>query len=465
MNPPEIQPAKFDFNREFQIKVLALLQQDFDFLIMGHDIIQPNYFTDPILVWFFKSLRDHYLDYQMRMEPESLWNEMKKDAKNKRIKKDQLKDYISVYKRMKPKVGDKEYIATEVTNFCKTQAVRVATVEMIPMLSKGDLEGAQQVMAKAFNIGAQTMDLGSQYFTRWPERIGNRAIRLELRTIPTGITELDLFMGGGLRSKQVGIFMAPTNRGKSIALVHVGKRAVIQRYRVVHYTLELSAEDVEERYDASFSGIKVHDLVDMEAELAHKMEHLGRTFGNTLIVKEFPTKTATVATLRSHLRQLAAINFVPDLVTVDYLDLLKPSFRRKEKREELSDITEELRGMAGELEIPIWTATQSRRSAISKETHDEEDAAEDIGKMNIADIVVTLNQTKAEATSGAMRLLLAKNRNGPRYVSVPIQGEFARMCFYEPEKEHGAQEEVTPITKTPPARRLKKTPPFRRKAA
>jgi replicative DNA helicase len=459
----QLPPQQFEFDKNFQTRVLALMQQDLDFLILSHNIIQPNYFTDPVLTWFFKTFRDHYIDYQMRMSTEALWNEMKKDAKNKRIKHTDVQAYITVFKKLKNPVDDKSYISDQVTNFCKAQAIRNALVESVPLLAKMEFDAIETAIGEAFQVGVNTMNLGSQYFVRWPQRLAQRAARQELATVPTGITELDNHLNGGIKIGQLGIWMAPTNRGKSVALVHCGKRAVVERIKVVHYTLEMTEDEIEERYDASFSNVKVNALCDEVVKVANRMEDLGRSVGNSLIVKMFPAKSVTVEMLRQHLRQCFAVGFVPKLVVVDYLDLLKAPYRRQNKREELTDITEALKGLALEMGIPIWTATQSRRGAVSKELHDEEDVAEDWGKMHATDLVITLNQTKAEAGSGMMRLLIAKNRNGPRYVTVDIQGEFARMCFYEPEKEREVGFGGNGVKKAPPKlqRKIKKTPPRR----
>jgi replicative DNA helicase len=247
------------------------------------------------------------------------------------------------------------------------------------------------------------------------------------------------------------------------------------RKKVIHYTLELSADDVAERYDASFAKIPIRDLLDREADLARTMEKLGQRMGNSLIIKEYPTKSASVSTIRSHIQQCLAVGFVPDMIIVDYLDLLKSDFRRKEKREELSDIAEALRGLAGEIGIPCWSATQSRRGAISKEIHDEEDVSEDIGKMNISDLVITINQTKEQYGDGIMKLLVAKNRNGPRWETVEIVTSLSRMCFFNPPKgdenktgNAGKNTANATKTKSPPTAKPKsapkKAPPLRRPA-
>lgn len=447
---------KFPFDKEFQVKILSLMLHDFEFLIFSHELVKPSYFSDDVLSWFFKKIRDYFIDFQMKADDVYLRNEMKKAAARKQIKAQEVQAYFQAYKKVVTKYPGRDYLIAELTAFCRHQAIKKAALEMPGLLQKGDFDAIEEVWKETFTVGVASTDLGIQYFPSWPQRLGDRIHKLEEVTIPTGITTLDKLLSGGLKAGQLGLWMAPTGRGKSVVLVHCGKRALVMGKKVIHYTMELSGEDVAERYDASFSKIPVRRLIDEEPELAKKLENLGQRMGNSLIIKEFPTKVATVGMLKSHIMQCVASGFVPDLLIFDYIDLLKPSFRRKEKREELTDITEETRGLCGELKIPGWSATQSRRAAISKETHDEEDIAEDIGKINTADIGITLNQTKKEAEEGIMRLLVAKNRNGPRYVSVTVQTDFSRMIFYVPPR---AGKEPKPIVSIGRKKKVKKRPP------
>ena len=424
----------FEFDKNFQIQILSLMLHDLEFLIFAHDAIDPDYFSDTILAWFFKSLRDHYMDYQIKMQPQSLHNELVMAAKAGKIKKTEVRHYVAVYTKTLQKVLDKDYVSDQVITFCKHQAIRKAAMSMPSMLNTNAFPEIESLMAEAFRVGSNLGSIGCQFFQDWAYRIKYREQQRELLIVPTGITDLDILLRGGLRPKQIGIVMSPTSRGKSLFLVHCGKRAVVMGKRVVHYTFELSEQEVSERYDSSFSRIPIDKLVEQEINFRLQMAKLSKNFRNRLIIKEYPSGTASVSTLRSHINQCYHIGFEPDLILVDYIDLMRPVQRRKERREELSDITTELRGMAGQLCVPLWSATQSRRAAISMETHTEEEVGEDIGKVNIADVVITLNQTKEELAKEMMRLFLAKNRNGRRYMEIPIQTAFDRMAFFDPLK-------------------------------
>ena len=116
---------------------------------------------------------------------------------------------------------------------------------------------------------------------------------------------------------------------------------------------------------------------------------------------------------------------------VDYLDLLKSSQKYKERRDETTIITQDLKGMAMERLIGVWTATQSQRCAISMNVHTEENVSEDIGKINNVDITLTLNETPQEHKEGIMRLFFAKHRGGKKYDTITIHTDFEVTRFFD----------------------------------
>lgn len=419
------------FDRNFQLKILGLFYQDFDFLAFSNGLLHPEWLADDILAWFFNTMKNHFLDYQQRMDKVALKNELLKAIRTKKIKEQDFNAYAKVFGEIQKPVHTKKYIKNEVSTFCQHQAIRRTAMETPALLSVNDFEAIKAKWKEAFQVGL-VHDVGTEYFVNYPERLRRRGEIIEKRIMPVGITELDIFLGGGLRPKQLGLWMAPTNRGKSIALAHCGKRAIIAGKSVLHYTFELSEDEVCERYDSNFSKIPMSMLTDREGELLQHLQDMGLKWGNSLIVKEFPTKKATVGQIMSHFNMCVQMGFEPDLVLVDYLNLVKPSQRRKNKREELTDTAEELRGAAVETGLPWWSATQSRRGAISMEVHGEDEVGEDIGMINTSDVTITLNQTEEELHQDIMRAFLAKNRNGPKYRTVKFATKFDRMCFYDP---------------------------------
>lgn len=406
--------------------------QKYDFLISAIDLLKPEYFEDKVLVWYFQTIRDFFLDYHKSPSKVVVKEELRKSAASGRIKDTEFRQYVEVFPKLWADVDSADYLIEQVVQFCRRQALRRAFLEYAPKIDRADdqLWGEiQSEITDACGVGAHTMDLGTQYFKDYHERLHNRVIGEEKLIVPSGIRKLDEYIGGGLKAGQVGVWLGGTGVGKSIVLPHCGRRGVVEGLKVAHYTLELDDKDIAERYDAGWSSVALGDLAAQTKIVERRLASLGRQYGNSLIIKFYPTRTATLNTIRSHVRQLHSLGFKPDLLVVDYLDLLKPLTSYNDEYADLGAITADLRGLAGELSLPIWTATQVNRGGLNVEVVDLEHIGDSLKKAQIADIVVAICMTKEERQKNEARLYLAKNRNGPTGVTVKIETAYHRMCF------------------------------------
>ena len=206
------------------------------------------------------------------------------------------------------------------------------------------------------------------------------------------------------------------NALKSMALVHLGTQAIKEGKTVVHYTLELQDTVVASRYDSCLTGYPLSDIINFKEEI---YEAIGDVDGS-LIIKEYPTKSATTNTVRSHLSRLIKRGITPGLVIVDYADLLKPVIVRKEKRNELESIYEDLRGLSTEFKCPIWTASQTNRSGLSAEVITMEQISEAFNKCFVADFIFSISRTIEDKQNNQGKMFIAKNRNGPDGIIFPL---------------------------------------------
>ena len=145
-----------------------------------------------------------------------------------------------------------------------------------------------------------------------------------------------------------------------------------------------------------------------------------RQIPGKLIIKEYPTKTVSTETLRNHLKKLEQRDFKVDMVVVDYGDLLKPVTAQREKRNELEGIYEELRGIAAELKCPLWTASQTNRSGLNAEVVTMESISEAFNKCFVADFIFSVSRTVDDKKTNSGRIFIAKNRNGPDGIVMPL---------------------------------------------
>jgi len=192
-------------------------------------------------------------------------------------------------------------------------------------------------------------------------------------------------------------------------LVHLGTQAIRERKIVVHYTLELQDTVIANRYDSCLTGYPLSDIINFKEEVYEEIKDIeGR-----LIIKEYPAKSATTNTIKSHLTRLLKRGIKPGLIIVDYADLLRPVMARKEKRNELESIYEELRGISTEFACPIWTASQTNRSGLNAEVVTMEQISEAFNKCFVADFIMSVSRTVEDKQNNQGKIFIAKNRNGP----------------------------------------------------
>jgi replicative DNA helicase len=255
-------------------------------------------------------------------------------------------------------------------------------------------------------------NLGHEYAEQVAERY-EMAVR---RTVQTGWKEIDNLMDGGLGHGELGVVVAPAGIGKSFLLVNLGAAAAKRGLNVLHYTLELNEAYVGLRYDSVLTGIANQDLKYNVDEVKEVVKELS---GN-ITIKYYPTKGATINTIASHIEKYKILGKKPDLILIDYADLLRGTgLSNRELRHELGNIYEEMRGMAGEYEIPVWTASQANRSALNEDVIQADKIAESYSKIMTADFVMSLSRKLEDKANGTGRIHVIKNRFGPDGITYP----------------------------------------------
>jgi replicative DNA helicase len=236
---------------------------------------------------------------------------------------------------------------------------------------------------------------------------------------------MDNICGGGLGKSELGVVIAPTGAGKSMALVHLGSEGVKEGKTVVYYTLELQDTVVANRFDSCITGFPLSNLMDHKDDIFEQIKDID----GSLIVKEYPTKSATTNTIKAHLSRLVKRGINPGMIIVDYADLLKPVTIRREKRNELESIYEELRGISTEFQCPVWTASQTNRSGLNAEVVTMEQISEAFNKCFVADLIFTLSRTAEDKQNNTGKIFIAKNRNGPDGLVFDLQMDTSNVSI------------------------------------
>ena len=318
----------------------------------------------------------------------------------------QIKDYF-VNIQAFPDVEDTEYVKSKSLDFCKKQKLKGAMIQCVPLLKQCSFEEIETKIIKALRLGLDN-DFGYDYIKDFEERF----LETARNPISTGWSKIDKITKGGLGIGELGVVIAPTGAGKSHVLVHLGAQALKQGKNVVHFTLELGDTIVAKRYDACLTGVNLDDVVAQKEAIYDNIKNID----GQLIVKEYPTKSATTITIKNHLEKIRQTHMEIDMIIVDYGDLLRSTIshkRNSEKRHELESIYEELRGIAQEFKCPLITASQTNRKGLNEEVITMESISEAFNKCFVADFIISLSRTIKDRSCNIGRLFVAKNRNGP----------------------------------------------------
>ena len=293
-------------------------------------------------------------------------------------------------------------------------------MKSVNLLQTCSFDEISKVINDALKLGSEN-NFGHDFIADFEERYKPK-FRLP---VTTGWDEIDTITSGGLGRNELGVVIAPTGAGKSMALVHLGSQAIKEGKTVVHYTLELQDTVVACRYDSCITKYPLSDLSNFKDEIFEEIKDLD----GTLIVKEYPTKSASTNTIKAHLARLVKRGIEPGMVIVDYADLLRPVVVRKEKRTELESIYEELRGLSNEFNCPVWTASQTNRSGLNAEVVTMEQISEAFNKCFVADFICTLSRTIEDKQNNKAKMFIAKNRNGPDGMVYDLFMDTSNVCI------------------------------------
>jgi replicative DNA helicase len=416
------------YGHTFQTKVITTLLNDRIFLQQVSDIIEPTYFESQANNWIVAKIMSYYEKYRTAPTAEVFKSEL--IQVEDKVLKSTIADSLKESAKYKDST-DAEYVKLTTLEFCKNQKMKVAIIESVDLLKSGKYDLIKKKVDNALKAGTDK-DIGHDYIIDVAARYEEGA-----RTcVSTGWNVVDDITNGGLAEGELGVIIAPAGGGKSWGLVSLAANAVKAGKRVIYYTLELNQFYVARRFDAFFTKIAFQNLGEEHAQ--EKIRDTMETIKGDLIVKYYPTKTASITTVSSHIEKCISQGKKPDLVIVDYADLLRPS-KAGDKRLELNDIYEDLRGIGGTYEIPIWTASQANRSALEDDVIEGGKVSESYNKIMIADFIMSLSRKLNDKVGGTGRWHIIKNRFGPDGMTFPskINTMTGHIEIYEPSSDMG----------------------------
>ena len=396
------------YGQSFQTKVLSSLITDVRLLDTLNEIIHPKFFEAESNKWIADEIKNYYNDFK-----KSPTLDVFKVEVSKLDDKGFQKTVIEQLKLVFTNIGDSDmdFVKKEFSSFCINQNLKQAIVESIDLLKAGNYDKIKDLVDKAMKVGIDN-DLGHDYVLDFEER----TTEINRNSVPTGWDCIDEIMDGGLGPGELGVAVAPSGVGKTWVLCALGAAAVKAGLNVVHYSLELSEHYVGQRYATVFTQIPSSEVKENKEQVFSKINKLN----GKLLIKYYPPKGVSAKKIEAHIEKMTAAGNKPDLVIIDYADLLLSHSNNSDSTYgEQGGIYIELRGMGGELGLPIWTASQTNRSAIDSEVIEADKIADSYAKVMNADFIMSISRKAKDKLNNTARFHVMKNRFGPDGITFP----------------------------------------------
>ena len=440
------QPNFSEFGKPFQEKLAFTILEEPQFANQIGEVLDYSFFELKYIQVFVKKIYDFkekFGKYPSKSTFESLLR-TEIGVENKVVQR-QVRSFYTEFTTSGNTV-DIDYVKTNAIEFCKKQKLKEAMIKSVELLKNSSFDEIRSLVDTALKLGTNP-DVGYLYEEQFEERYEIKARDV----VSTGWKVIDDITRGGLGGGELGVVIAPTGAGKTHVLCHLGAAAVKEGKTVVHYSLELDDKTIGRRYDAAITGIPLDSLFAKKDIVFEKIKDVE----GSLIIKEYPTKSASPETLRNHLSKLKERGIDPGMIIVDYADLLRPNLTRKEKREELETIYEELRAIAKENGCPCYTASQTNRGGLNAEVITMEAISEAFSKCFVADFIFTVSRTIDDKRTNTGRIFVAKNRFGMDGVICPIMMDTASVSIKVLEPTSETKEEIEQASAKKQMKRLK----------
>jgi len=353
-----------------------------------------------------------------------------------------LKDYVNQIENTEP---DEKWLTETTEKFCKDRAVHNAVLSGIKILDGKDkkqtAEAIPHILSDALAVSFDK-SVGHDYIEDAEDRF--KWYHTKEKRYQFDLDYMNRITKGGVPSKTLNIALAGTGVGKSLFMCHLASAYLLQGLNVLYITLEMAEERIAERIDANLLDVTMEDLHDMPQQLYEgKISKLREKTQGQLVIKEYPTASAHSGHFKSLMNELALKkSFRPDVIFIDYLNICASS---RFKGGNISSyfyvkaIAEELRGLAVEFNVPIFSATQTTRTGFVSTDIGLEDTSESFGLPATADFMFALISNEELEALGQMKVKQLKNRyNDPSINRAFIIGvDRSKMRLYDVQQKAG----------------------------
>ena len=377
--------------------------------------VQPDYF-EGVYQQLFKEIAKYVAKYNKLPSQESFKIELDQSDK---FNDEQYRHAVEIIPSIfdTEKIDDKWLVDTT-EKWCQDRAVYNAIMQSITIidgkhqtLTKNALP---DILSQALAVSFDT-NIGHDYI----ENVGERYdfYHEQEERIPFDLEFFNKITKGGLPNKTLNIALAGTGVGKSLFMCHVGAASLTQGKNVLYITMEMSEERIAERIDANLLDVPIDQLEHLSKEmLTNKVSTIASRTNGKLIIKEYPTGQANTSHFRALLNELKLKkNFIPDIIFIDYLNICASSRMKGmggaiNSYSYIKAIAEEIRGLAVEFNVPIFSATQTTRAGYGSSDIGLEDTSESFGLPATADLMFALISNEELNSLGQILVKQLKNR-------------------------------------------------------
>ena len=408
--------------------------------------IQPDYFEEKIERIVFEEVTKFIVKYGSSITTEALGIEIENRTD---LNEFEIKNIYEFIKSLNDNPVDYKWLLDTTEKWCKDSAIYLALTESIHIADGKDKnknrDAIPSILSDALAVSFDN-NIGHDYFENYEQRY-DYYNRKENR-IPFDIEYLNKITNGGVPNKTLNVFLAGPNVGKTLMMCHIASSFLLQNKNVLYITLEMAEEEIAKRIDANILNIPINQFEELPKNIFDKKVNkiLEKTKGR-LIVKQYPTASAHAGHFKALINELQLKkSFRPDVIFVDYLNICASSrFKTNSNVNSYSyvkSITEEVRGMVVELDVPLFTATQTTRGGFTSSDIEMTDISESFGTAATADLLLAIISTEELDNMNQVMIKQLKNRYSDKSINkrFVVGIDRSKMRLYD--VEQSAQGEI-----------------------
>jgi replicative DNA helicase len=435
----------YSFSDNIQRGILYLIKHDRDFYSQIVGLIKPEYFEFPSYSFIFDRIKGYYDKYKTIPPDDILLEDIKKSIPRGQDFSDYEDDILQINNIDQSVLDNREFVLDLVEDYAKKQAISHAIKESVLLLKENRIAEIEEKVRQAMLV-CREVNVGQIYFDDVDARFHRQFDNKDKKRFKTVFNTHNEFLDGGLSTKELAMVIAPPGVGKSLYLVNQGVAAIKENKKVLYISLEMAEDKIAQRFDAILTMVPTTRLKEISSmpTVKDRLTKVKAKYADSrLIIKEFPTGQLTVNQIRALLVQLKLHHdFVPDILIVDYLELLRPNRVIDAEYQAQERIAQELRGLAMENNILVWTATQTNRQGKKVATITDAELGDSYGKIRPADWAISLNQTQEEYDKGRMRVYVVKARDSKQHYTIQGAVNYTNLTMEEMSAEEAKAQDA-----------------------